>query len=235
MPIQNINKIVQSSFFGIENSANFRQFGLDNLKWLKMAMKEKLKIIELGFVDIDSTKDLGLEHSYVLENLKQFKEHHNFATLTLEGELFKHGENSSDATHTIGLIINQNRNQHIFNYGAAKPIILIDSLGEETKELKNIHNRIIKELINKVFPDSEIITNKEPQQIDKSLSCLNWTFANLETANEYFGRTDILSKLPKSNDFESILKKQEAMSRLYCQTYGDFKANYTQNQFRKNL
>lgn len=207
-----VKELAPDAFFGIRKVKDFIEFGAINLSNLGLAMQEKLKFTDLGLVKMDSSFNL-LSDIGKRPQMAEFKQN-KLAKLTLSGDIFKHStEARSLNSHTIGLVINKNPNEHF--YSSRPQIIILDSLGNKTKEMQEVHNKVINDFIKKEFPDAEVIINSEPQQMDNSLSCLNWTLANLEVAKENLGRTDILPKLPKSGDMDAILAKQKIISQNY--------------------
>lgn len=209
MPVNNIiNQFTPEAFFGLKSIKGFTNSCLENSFILATAMQEKLKFTDLGVININSISNLCSDIGTRPQMLSEFKES-GLAKLTLISDIFENSLN----THTIGLVINQNPNEYF--YKTPEQIIILDSLGEKNPEIKEIHSKLKNDFIKKAFPNAEIITSIEPQQVDGSLSCLNWTLANLEVAKNNLGKIDILNKLPKSTDIDSILEKQQIISQNY--------------------
>lgn len=205
-------KLHPELFFGLKNQKDFLDFGMIRLMGLKNLLQNELKFADLGSVEVDNISNLLSNSSCRPKNLSEFREK-KLATLTLNGNEFRHGDNANSMnTHTIGLIINKNPNEYF--YKSPEQIIIMDSLGDNNVTLKKVHQALIDDFISKAFPNASIVITKKPQQIDGSLSCLNWTLANLKIAKENMGRVDIINLLPKSSDLHSILNEQEKIYKI---------------------
>lgn len=179
----------------------------EDLMKLKGSMMEKYNIADLGVVTDNSFSTL-LSRPGLREEFKE----KGLATLTISSPVFKHGTSSGMTTHTIGLAINKNLNQHFYQ---TKPEILImDSLGDNYPSARNMHQSLIREFIEPMFPGSRVTITSTQQQTDGSLTCLNWTLANLKTVRENLGRADILTLLHKSGDLPRILAEQGQFLQL---------------------
>lgn len=201
-----INKVTNSisaeSFFGVKDQQEFMKLGFGRLIKLKAAMQKKLDFV-----------DLGITKTYEICNLRQkvqkisdFK-NKRLATLTLIDDVYKHSNNPDSLnTHTIGLVVNQNPNEYF--YKSQPEVLIMDSMGGNYPKSKEIHKSLIENFILKEIPNAKISITQTPQQFDGSLTCLNWTLANLKAAKENMGRADIINHLPKSNQLSSILEDQ---------------------------
>lgn len=204
----NINKIASSlsgeSFFGIKDPKEFMNLGFGRLIRLKAAMQKKLGFVDLGIIKTDDIHNLSQRTQKVAE----FKDK-KLATLTLiDDKAFKHSNDpDSLSTHTIGLVINQNPNEYY--YKTQPEVIIMDSMGANYPKSKEIHKSLIDNFILKEIPNAKVIITQTPQQNDGSLTCLNWTLANLSAAKNNMGRADIINSLPKSNQLSSILEEQK--------------------------
>lgn len=201
----NINSIAEYSakkFFGLEKTGNLTEFGFENLVKLKSSMMEKFKIVDLGEVDDWNFSELLLNPTRE-KKIKEFREK-GLATLNIKSSAY----NSDYANHhTIGLAINKPTNQYF--YQTTPEILVIDSMGDNYPGARDIHQDLIWHVIEPMFPGSGITVSKTSQQTDGSLTCLNWTLANLKVVKENIGRADILNLLPKSNDLPKILEEQK--------------------------
>lgn len=205
---QLVNRVTPEAFFGVKNAVDMQNYGNLNVYLLFKIMQEKFKIANLSNVNFDSFSDPFL--NFALKTLKE----HNLAKLTLENNRFRELNKVGRLdTHTIGLVVNKNPNMYFYN--EPPQVLILDSLGEKSEFMKDIHKKLENDFIKKIFPNAEVITNVEPQQIDGSQSCFNWTMANLKVASENLGRTDILCKLPKSHEIETILAQQQLMCKNY--------------------
>lgn len=206
-----IKMLPPADFFGVKNQNYFLDFGVGNLISLGIAMQKKMNCVDFGQLRIDSIPNFV---SVLNPNdLLEFRRN-RLAKLTLTGDIFRHSSDpKSFNTHAIGLVINNNPNEYF--YKSRPQILVLDSLGNKSTEMQHVHNKLTDDFIKKIFTDAEVIFNTEPQQTDNSLTCLNWTIANLEVAKENLGRTDIIEKLPKSSDIGSILEKQKIIVQEY--------------------
>lgn len=210
MKINPIKEYSAEKFFGLEKADDLIAFGIENLIKLKCNMMEKYKIADLGVVIENDFSALLSKQALCEKKLAKFKEN-GLATLTIMSPEFNHKSASEMSTHTIGIVINKNINQHF--YPTKPEILIMDSLGDNYAGAKKNHDLLIQQFLRPLFPDSKITIAQIPQQTNNSLSCLNWTLANLKVARENMGRTDILSLLPKSSDFPQILEEQKQFSQ----------------------
>lgn len=180
-------------FFDISTNEGFK-----NAITLKVGMMKKYRIADLGVVESNN-------FSTLCDKIKEFKDK-GLATLTIRDDAYKHSPSSKMNTHTIGLAINKGTNQHFYQ---SKPeILILDSMGDNYPGAKNIHQALIRDFIEKMFPASRVTITHNPQQTSGSLTCLNWALANLKAVSENFGRANILTLLPKSDDLPRILEEQ---------------------------
>lgn len=214
MPIDKIfREMPPQLFFGLKNQQAFDKFGMEHLIELKEKVQNKINFVELGLVNVDNISSLRQFVPFRTKNLSDFREK-QLATLTLKGPEFKHSSDSNSMnTHTIGFVINKNPNEYF--YKSPEQIIIMDSLGDSYVGAKKVHQALIDSFLRPEFPQAEIIITKTPQQTDDSVSCLNWTLANLEVAKANIGRVDIPNLLPKSSDFDSILERQKLLLHSY--------------------
>lgn len=223
-----INKVFYNmapeSFFGLRNGRDFVEFGIMHLFELGEKMRQKFGFADLGTVNSLDFKILCSDHSIRHKNLLDFREK-KLATLTVVSPMLEHCDNADVNTHTIGLVINKNPNKYF--YCTPDQIIIMDSFGDTHPIIQRIHQDFINEFIKKAFPGFDIIITKNPQQTDGSLSCLNWTLANLKVAKENLGRSDIVNLLPKSSDLPSILREQ----MLFLQ----YNLDYNQNVYGRQI
>lgn len=203
-------------FFGLDKPEDLMKFGLENLLKLKESMKKKYNIVDLGVVTDRNFSTLLSRVGIRPQQIAEFKEK-KLATLTIRSNAFNHGTSSGMDTHTIGLAINKNPNQYL--YQENPEILLIDSLGNSYTRAREVHQSLIREFIAPAFPNSRITITQVPQQTDGSLTCLNWALANLKTVRENMGRADILTLLPKSSDLPKILEEQrQFLQRNPCES-----------------
>lgn len=99
--------------------------------------------------------------------------------------------------HSIGLI--QDYSGRLF---------ILDSLGNQTKELQKLHEKIgkiISERAEKsgVNPIHRVICNLKPQQYENELTCNNWTYANLEAIKKAMKKEAIRT----AEELDAILPK----------------------------
>ncbi len=207
MNVAKITEVPAKRFFGLEPSQNLVEMGLDNLMKLMTAMQEKLGIVHLGTVEDSNFSFLFPNNSYGKAKLAEFKEK-GLAVITLQSPEFAHPSTQGFRTHTIGLAIQKFSGKSF--YCASESIVILDSLGDKYPGAQKIHGALLR-YIQPLFPHSDKIITKVPQQIDGSVSCLNWTLANLQTVRNYPGRIDILSLLPKSSDLPKILQEQQQL------------------------
>lgn len=116
--------------------------------------------------------------------------------LTFRGGDFTFTFNGQECNHTIGLVPDR-------KHGT---IYLLDSLGDDGKDLKRFHNLIVDALKNDLKSPNfdKIIYNREVQQGDFDLTCSNWTWADIETVQKRIKKGGYI---PNSNVLDSILPK----------------------------
>ncbi len=126
------------------------------------------------------------------------------AKITFTDKLFG---NNTYGMHTIGLVTKDNY------------LYVLDSLGEQTKDMKEFHSKIAE-----IFSDAgfkKIIFSSKPQQSFDEYTCNNWTFANIKTVtSEVFGKnkeiktTEELDKILRE-DINNILVEQQEQVLWY--------------------
>ena len=109
--------------------------------------------------------------------------------------------------HTIGLVT---KNNYLY---------VLDSLGEQTTEIKAFHSKIQELFSDAGFKDI-IFSSKIQQPLDE-FTCNNWTFANIKSVvNELYGREkqittqDELNKILRE-DINNILNEQHEQAIWY--------------------
>lgn len=210
MNIKTVAEINPRQIFGIDNPEEFSTFGMANLLQLKSLMLKTFGIADLGIIKDNKFYLLLSEDGLRQTRLAEFKKK-GLATLTLMNKEFAHNPNDKMCTHTIGLVVNSPQNQYF--YPSKPEILILDSLGSRYQGAQEIHNSLIEQFIRPLFPGSRVNILQKPQQVDGSLTCLNWTLANLQAVRENPGRADMLNILHKSEDLPKILETQ----RLFLQ------------------
>lgn len=211
MNIVNIPGVTARKFFGLESATSLGIKELENLLGLKTLIQKEIGFADLGWIKDSKFSDLFSQLGIRPASLSEFKET-GLATLTLMNPEFAHPATHGFNSHTIGLAVNKNPNQHF--YPSEPEILILDSLGNSYPGAKKIHEALTRDFLKKLFPDSRVTITSNPQQTDGSITCLNWTLANLKTVRENMGRADILNLLPKSFDLQRILDEQQRLVQL---------------------
>lgn len=198
-----IYKISAKSYFGVKSQKEFMTTGFGRLINLKAILKKHIDFADLGIVKTSDFASLNQRP----RQIQELNEKH-LATITLVDDGFRHSSSSDSlSTHTIGIVINKNANEYF--YKTQPEILIIDSMGDSYPRAKNIHSELIDKFLSKQFPGSRFIVSKNIQQTPDSLTCLNWTLANLQVARKNLGRADLLNILPKKGQINSILNEQK--------------------------
>lgn len=121
------------------------------------------------------------------------------AKITFIDKIF--GTNPQGGMHTIGLVTKDNY------------LYVLDSLGEQSKEITEFHKQI-RELFSDAGFTDIIFSTKVQQPLDE-FTCNNWTFANIKTVvSELYGKnkeirtTEELNKILRE-DINKILEEQQ--------------------------
>lgn len=117
------------------------------------------------------------------------------------------GTNPLGGAHTIGLVAKDNY------------LYILDSLGEQTREIQEFHSKI-KELFSDGGFTKIIFSSKIQQPLDE-YTCNNWTFANIKSVvSEVYGHNKQIRTTEELNnilreDINNILREQHEQAIWY--------------------
>lgn len=149
-------------YFGVNSAKNVvrRLHNQMALTWLKTREQNLENFPQIIFPNNQPS-------TYLEKSLNRLKEK-KYGRVTVTDKLF--GKNGKGGTHTIGIVYHKGK------------YIILDSIPETNKGIREYHENLIKEL--GVKRDKVLFSNK-PQQSMKEYTCNNWTHANLDAVRNF--------------------------------------------------
>lgn len=176
-------------------------FGISSLETLVKKQKEwsllrKIKQKDLKFELLGNQSVNALDSFVKSTPFSKFLHESKCGIITLRDPAFMF--NDKPWKHTVALVTDNHKNLYV-----------LDSLGDESDNLKAFHHRI-KTVLKDDFAD--IIFNKKPQQTEKELSCLHWSINNIEQAqkqNLFSTKIEDVDRILNTPDkFDKIINDQ---------------------------